>query len=278
MLLACAGQQSPVAPPPQVTTPPVPPRPSPTASATPVPVPTVIPIDPTEVAARFATHEPQEWGMHMPGIKDTLAKQKTADGRSRIALTLDACGGPNGSGYDAALIDGLVMAGVPATLFVNQRWLNSNPELASQLAAQPLFELANHGTRHIPLSVNGQPAYNILGSASAQEVVDEVWGCHEQLRTLTGKPPRFFRSGTAHYDDVAVAIVKELGEIPVGFSLNGDGGATFSAQTVQAEVSRAQSGAIVIAHFNQPRSGTGAGMLQAVTTMLNNGVEFVHID
>ncbi len=216
--------------------------------------------------------------MHMPGIIDTLEQPQTPDGCSRVALTLDACGGPNGSEYDAALIDGLVMAGVPATLFVNQRWLNSNPGIAHELAAQPLFELANHGTRHVPLSVNGQAAYNILGSASAQEVVDEVWGCHEQLLALTGKRPRFFRSGTAHYDDVAVAIVRELGEIPVGFSLNGDGGATFSAATVRREVARTPSGGIVIGHFNQPRLAAGAGMLQAVTTMLDSGVEFVHID
>lgn len=279
VLVACAGPQAPVTRP-VVTAPPVAPSPIPTSSATPIPVPTptVIPVDPAEVAARFAGHVPQEWGMHMPGIIDTLTQPETADGRPRIALTLDACGGPNGSEYDGALIDGLVAAGVPATLFVNQRWLNANQGLANDLAAKPLFELANHGTRHVPLSVNGQAAYNIAGSASAQEVVDEVWGCHEQLLELTGKAPRFFRSGTAHYDDVAVAIVNELGEVPVGFSVNGDGGATFSADTVRGEVSRTLNGGIVIAHFNQPRSGTGPGMLDAVTTMLDNGVEFVHID
>lgn len=211
----------------------------------------------------------------MQGIMDSLEQSHTADGKARIALTFDACGGANGSGYDAALIDGLVAAQIPATLFVNQRWLRANPEIAEQFVAQPLFELANHGTRHVPLSVDGESAYGINGSASVHEVVDEVWGCHEELTALTGKAPRFFRSGTAHYDEVAVAIVRELGEIPVGFSMNGDGGASYSAKTVRGEVTRTAPGGIVIAHFNQPRSGTGPGMLAAVSTMTAIGTEFV---
>lgn len=150
--------------------------------------------------------------------------------------------------------------------------------MAARLADEPLFELANHGTRHVPLSVNGQSAYGIAGSASAQEVVDEVWGCHERLTELTGVAPRFFRSGTAHYDDVAVAIVRELGEVPVGFSTNGDAGATFPAKTVRAEVARTSPGGIVIAHFNQPGSGTGAGVLAAVADLTAQGAEFVHLD
>ncbi|MEU2042552.1 hypothetical protein [Nocardia niwae] len=49
---------------------------------------------------------------------------------------------------------------------------------------------------------------------------------HELLTTLTGRPPRFFRAGTAHYHGVVVTIVTELGEIPVGFTSNADFGAT----------------------------------------------------
>lgn len=248
---------------------------SPSATATSTPTPTSPVIDPQAVAAGFAGQQPREWGLHMPGIMDTLGQSHNEAGLPRVALTFDACGGANGSGYDAALIDGLIAAQIPATLFVNQRWLHANPQIAEQLAAQPLFELANHGTRHVPLSVNGESAYSIAGSASAQEVVDEVWGCHEELTALTGTAPRFFRSGTAHYDEVAVAIVRELGEIPVGFSMNGDGGASFSAKTVRGEVTRTTPGGIVIAHFNQPRSGTGPGMLEAIATMTAAGTEFV---
>jgi peptidoglycan/xylan/chitin deacetylase (PgdA/CDA1 family) len=40
---------------------------------------------------------------------------------------------------------------VPATLFVNARWIEANPRQFRQLAADPLFEIANHGTEHRPL-------------------------------------------------------------------------------------------------------------------------------
>lgn len=252
--------------------------PSPTGTPTAPPTLTTPVVDPQAVATRFDGQEPTEWGLHLPGIMDTLSEPLNAQGNPRIALTFDACGGPNGSTYDEVLIAGLIAARVPATLFVNQRWLQANPDVAVQLVAQPLFELANHGTRHVPLSVTGEAAYGIAGSASAQEVVDEVWGCHEALTALTGTAPRFFRSGTAHYDEVAVAIVRELGEIPVGFSMNGDGGASFAAKTVRSEVSRTGPGGIVIAHFNQPNSGTAQGVLEAVAHMQGSGTEFVLLD
>jgi hypothetical protein len=64
------------------------------------------------------------------------------------------------------------------------------------------------------------------------------------------------RSGTAHYDDVAVRIVHDLGELPIGFTVNGDGGATFSASTVHEEFLRVDAGGTILVHMNQPDSGT----------------------
>lgn len=233
--------------------------------------------DPAEVAARFADAEPQHWGMDLPGIVAALDEPYTGDGRPRVALTFDACGGRAGSGFDQELINGLIAAQVPATLFVNLRWIEANPDILEALIADPLFELGNHGTRHIPLSVTGREAYGIAGSANSREAAEEVWGCHEHLAALTGSAPRFFRSGTAHYDDVGVAIVSALGEVPVGFSTNGDAGATYPAGTVRAEVEATVAGGIVIGHFNRPDGDTAEGMLAAIRNMQAEGVEFVHL-
>lgn len=50
-----------------------------------------------------------------------------------IFLTFDACGGPYGSGYDQKLLDFLNKEEkVEATLLLNSRWLEANPELARQ--------------------------------------------------------------------------------------------------------------------------------------------------
>lgn len=163
---------------------------------------------------------------------------------------------PGGAGCDHRLLDLLRRLGVPATLFVNQRWIQANPGIARDLAADPLFELANHGTRHLPLSVTGRAAYGIPGTTGVGEVYREIMGDQAALQSLTGKAPRFFRPGTAYYDDVAVAITRRAGLLPVNFSVNAD------------------AGDIVIAHFNRPGGGTAAGFEAALPRMLARGVAF----
>lgn len=249
---------------------------SPTPTST--PTPTASPIDPAAVAARYANATPMQWGTDVAGVRPALIAATAASGAPRVALTFDACGGPHGSGYDADLITGLRAADVPATLFLNARWIETHREIAEELAADPLFLLANHGTAHVPLSVDGRDAYGIHGTRSAQEAVGEVWGNHEVLTALTGESPRFFRAGTAHYDDVAAQIVGDLGETPIGFTVNGDGGATFTPDAVRHEFGRAEAGGIVLAHMNQPHSGTRDGALLAVADLRARGVEFVHVD
>ena len=192
-----------------------------------------------------------------------------------VCLTLDACGGPGGSGVDIDLVDMLISRQVPFTAFLNSRWVEANPDLTDRLAACPTVEIANHGTSHLPLSVTGASAYGIPGTADAGEVWDEIMGNQAALTERTGRAPRFFRPGTAHWDDVALAIAARLGLRAAGFSINGDGGATFPADTVEAEVRRAGPGDVVISHMNQPGAGTGAGYRAAVPAMLAEGTVFL---
>lgn len=224
------------------------------------------------VATRYAGMQPSHWGVEMAGITSAFA----AAGK-QVALTFDACGGPGNNDIDESLMNFLISERIPATLFLNKRWIDANRARAAQLAANPLFELANHGVAHKPLSVNGREAYGIAGTRSAQEAADEVWANHELLTKLAGRPPRFFRAGTAHYDDVAVAIVRELGEIPVGFSINADFGATASATEVQSAMSAVAPGAISLAHMHRPHSGTAAGMIAALPKIRAMGFTFVHL-
>lgn len=272
---ACATQAAPAAPssaPRSTRTPTPSPTPSPTATPTPTPTPT---IDPGAVAARFADSVPTAWGLDLPGVRGTLRTQTTGPA---VALTFDGCGGRGGSGVDQRLLDILRAEQVPATLFLNARWVEVNPQLAAELAADPLFVIGNHGTRHVPLSVTGRDAYGIPGTASAAEAVDEVWGNQTVLTELVGAPPRFFRPGTAFYDDVGVQIALALGTEPIGFAVNGDGGATFSAATVRREVGSAAPGSIVIAHLNRPGSGTADGIAGAIADLRARGIGFAHVD
>jgi peptidoglycan/xylan/chitin deacetylase (PgdA/CDA1 family) len=225
--------------------------------------------DPDQPDPEEPLPEPTEWGMRVSGVRTRLATDEPV-----VALTFDACGGPGGSGYDAALIEGLLDAGVPATLFVNARWARSNPDRLRRLAAEPRFELANHGTQHRPLSVTGRGAYGIAGTASREEVLAEVAGCQELLTEVTGRSPRHFRSGTAHYDEVAVRLVQDQGLEVVNFDVLGDAGATYTAAEVTAALLTATAGSIVLLHMNQPDSGTARGVLDAIPRLRDRGFAF----
>lgn len=205
--------------------------------------------------------------MELPGIVSRTRSDA-------VVLTFDACGGPGGSRYDAALIALLRRLGVPATLFVNARWTAANGAVAAELAADPLFELASHGLRHVPISVTGRSAYGIPGTRNAGEVYDEVTGADPWFGSVLGHRPRWFRPGTAHSDDVAAAIALALGTPVVGFSVNADAGATLPPGEVAAGVRSARSGDIVISHFNQPGHGTAAGYAQALPSLLGSGTSF----
>lgn len=221
-----------------------------------------------EIIAQFEGRTPSEFGLEVTGIIQRSESPK-------VALTFDACGGPNGGdGYDEALIFALRELEVPATLFCNTRWIDANPAQAKELAQDPLFEIANHGVKHRPLSVTGQEAYGINGTQDVGDAYDEVMGCVEAITELTGKPPLWFRSGTAHADEVGVEIVNALGLRMVNFDINGDAGATFSASQVEASVAKAREGSVVIGHMNRPGSGTAEGVRRAIPQLRDKGLEF----
>ncbi len=242
-------------------------RPSPSPSPTPS-VPTV----PTraEMVAEFTNQSSNQWGLEVDGV--VLRSAAPA-----ICLTFDACGGRHGSGVDEDLVAALVNTDTPATLFLNSRWIEANPQTTRDLMANPLFELANHGTAHVPLSVNSRKAYGISGTGSVGEIYDEVMENQAVMTSLLGEPPRFFRSGTAHFDDVAVRVVLALGLVPVNFDINADAGATFTSRQVRAAAQEASEGSICIGHFNQPGSGTADGIAEAIVAMTARGATFARL-
>lgn len=217
--------------------------------------------------------EPVQWGENVTGVTTRFATDK-----KEIALTFDACGGSaKSSQYDAELIDYLARNKIPATLFINARWIRSNPETFARLAANPLFEIANHGTAHRPLSINGRSVYGIAGTSSPEEVVAEIEGNGELIEKLTGKRPLFFRSGTAYYDEAAVRIARERGVEIGGYSVLGDAGATFGAEKVAHQITNAKSGDIVLLHMNHPESGTREGTVAAIEALRSAGYSFVRL-
>lgn len=232
-------------------------------------------LSPSPQPTDYADLVPTRFGVAMEGIVETVPRDANAD--KTIALTFDGCGGPGGSDVDWDIIETLREFNAPATLFVSESWIEANPDTTRELARDPLFRLENHGTRHLPLTVQGQAAYGIHGTAGPAEAMAEIEGNRNVLAEY-GVNSTWFRAGTAHYDDVAVRIASDMGARIAGFSVSGDDGAHASADTVAARIVGAPDGAIVLAHFNHPGSGTAAGLREALTQLSDEDVRFVFVD
>ena len=225
-----------------------------------------------KITAEFAGRVPKQWGENVSGVRTRL---KTSE--KVLALTLDACGSRTGKGFDADLLGYLEQEQIPATLFVNARWIDANPVLFRKLAANPLFEIANHGLLHRPASVTGRSAYGIQGTANIGELVDEIEMNARKIEELTGKRPRFYRSGTAYYDEIAVAVSRRLGHEVTGYSVLGDAGATYRREQVKKALLGSQAGDIIILHMNHPESGTAPGVRSALPELKRRGFSFVRL-
>ncbi len=265
LLTSCAADpQSPKGPAPTAASSPSAPAP---AALPPAPAPAPAPAVPdrSTMVSAYAARPSGAFGLEVKGI--ALGLPDRARG---AALTFDACGGPNGEGYDGALIAALRKHRAPATLFINQRWAAANKTLVRELAADPLFEIANHGTTHAPLASRGQAAYGIPGTASIGAAYDEIMDNQRYLADTFGIHAKFFRSGTAHQDELGAALCRELGLVPMNFTVNLDAGATFPAASVEAQTRQLRAGDVGIGHFNRPSSGTARGVADALPGLLES--------
>jgi peptidoglycan/xylan/chitin deacetylase (PgdA/CDA1 family) len=221
---------------------------------------------------RYSGVVPSQWGENVSGVGSRLDTEDKV-----IALTLDACGSAGGKGVDSRLLAFLIAEQIPATLFINARWIDANPELFRQLAANPLFEIGNHGSWHKPASVTGRSVYGITGTKNIGELVEEIELNARKIEAISGVRPKLYRSGTAYYDDVAVQISQGLGHQVAGYSLLGDAGASWSPAQVKAALLKAAPGDVALLHMNHPEAGSGEGIMAAVPELQRLGFRFVRM-
>jgi peptidoglycan/xylan/chitin deacetylase (PgdA/CDA1 family) len=246
----------------------------PTAQVSVSPSAAEVPVAPTiptlsQIKAKYQNRIPKLWGETVPGVLKRIKTEKKI-----VFLTFDACGGHGGNQYDRPLLDFLRHNQVKATLFLNSRWIEANPEVFQQLAADQLFSIQNHGTKHCPLSVNGKSIYKIPGTDSVTAVYQEIMGNDAKIKALTGTRPCLFRSGTAYYDEVSAQIAQALGYTLCGFDILGDAGATYSRAQIIKAAQAVKPGSIIIYHMNQPQSSTCAGVKAVVAQLRSQGYQF----
>jgi peptidoglycan/xylan/chitin deacetylase (PgdA/CDA1 family) len=208
-------------------------------------------------------------------VEPLLHLRRSAGSGERVALTLDACSGRTDNRILSALVDNQI----PATIFITARWLKRNAKALAILNAHPeLFELENHGARHVPAIDTAMRVYGIKAAGSSAAVEAEVEGGATAL-TDAGEPaPLWFRGATAKYDETALTQIRKLGFKIAGYSINADGGSLLGAATTEKRLASAKDGDVIIAHINQPTHPAGRGLVRGLLDLKAKGVTFVRLD
>jgi peptidoglycan/xylan/chitin deacetylase (PgdA/CDA1 family) len=225
---------------------------------------------PREVEQSLRGTRPKDFGTDVAGVVHRFTTTS-----AELALTVDLCDGTDERSFDDELFDLLRAEKIPTTVFVTGRWARHHTAELRRLVDDPLFEIENHGRDHKPCTSRGREVFGIAGTRDLGELVAEIDDNAGLLAGLTGERPLFYRSGTAHFDDVCVEATKKLGQRPVGFAVAGDGGAGFDARGVERALVGATPGSIIILHGHRPRRFAAEGLRAALPELRERGRTFV---
>jgi peptidoglycan/xylan/chitin deacetylase (PgdA/CDA1 family) len=175
--------------------------------------------------------------------------------RRQVALTFDACE-VNSAAYDAGVVNDLIQAHAPATLFLGGKWMLDHPAATRELASVSFLELANHSYSH--------PHFPRLITA---QILDQVIMTQDILFDLTGRRARLFRFPYGEWTSTAIPEINSLGLQTIQWDVvSGDPSPRQTAPLLIATVLRlAQNGSIIVMHMN----GRGWHTAEALPTIIS---------
>lgn len=188
--------------------------------------------------------------------------------RMRLALTFDACS-TGRNAYDERIARILRETETPATFFLGGVWSERGPERVRDLAADPLFELANHTHTHPHMPKVKDDA----------RVLQELLLTQRTVFELTGRLPRYFRPPFGEVDARVAALAARAGLVTIQYDLpsgDPDGSAT-SRRLVDWVLGRARPGSIVVMHVNHPRFATAKALPKIIHGLRSRGYELVTV-
>jgi len=207
-----------------------------------------------------------EYHMHM---------SPSAGGAKRVALTFDACTGK----MDERIFNALIAHKIKATIFVTARWLKRNPQAIATLKAHSdLFEIENHGAKHLPAVDVPMSVFGLAAAGSSEAIKAEIAGGEAAVKADFDVTPHWYRGAGAEYTKTALELIRTLRFKVGGFSKIGDGGATWTSAHAEKAMSAAEDGDVVIAHINQPTKPAGEGVVKGILRLKAEGFNFVELD
>lgn len=185
-----------------------------------------------------------------------------------VALTFDACPTKPPVELDDRIPAELVAAQAPATFFVSGRWAKTLPDAVRRLAAEPLFEIGNHTTRHPHLK-----------KLDAAHVRSELTDTQDILEGLAGRRPRWFRPPFGEVDARIAGEAAAVGLGTINFDVaSGDPAPGMTrARLVHAVLANVRPGSIVVLHANHRRFATADALPEIIDGLRAKGLELVTV-
>jgi len=185
-----------------------------------------------------------------------------------VALTFDACPTGHPEEFDEQVIEVLNKEQVPATLFFSGRWVEKNPDKTKELAAMPLFEIANHAYWHPHMLEKDD-----------ERVLRELNSTQRIIRKITGKKPKYWRPPYGEVDERVAGLAKKAGLVTIQYDIaSGDPDPGLSAARIARVVVRdAQGGSIIVFHMNRNGVHTAEALPLVIEGLRKKGFELVTV-
>jgi peptidoglycan/xylan/chitin deacetylase (PgdA/CDA1 family) len=221
-----------------------------------------------------------------PPLRGSIRSVALLPGEKLIALTFDLCE-ENGyvSGYDGRIVDLLRAQGIKATFFAGGKWMETHPERAQQLIADPLFEVGSHGLRHYDLSQVNDAALGEeinLTDAAYIRAKDKLTSRQCLVGAANPEPPEritLLRFPYGRCNARSLAAAGDAGLLTVQWDVvTGDPDPLVSAKTiVNTILTKAHPGAIIVAHANGRGHNTADALAIALPKLKEKGYSFVTV-
>lgn len=220
-----------------------------------------------------------------PDLRGSIRSVELPAGLKLIALTFDLCETEGEiAGYDGRIVDVLRAENVKATFFAGGKWMETHPERAEQLLADPLFEIGSHSWRHLdPLRVNQQQLSEELSLTEA------AYGRARQGLVIGPYCPngfilppermRLFRFPYGRCNAQTLTQAADAGFVSIQWDVvTGDPDPNRSAKAIEATIlTNAHPGAIVVAHANGRGRHTAEALETVIPKLKAEGYSFVTV-
>ncbi len=185
--------------------------------------------------------------------------ERAADEEKVIALTFDAAWGADKT---RGIIEIMREYDAKGTFFLVGFWIDKYADEVKAIADAG-FEIGNHSKNHLNMP-----------RLSEQEILSEIRSVNEQIESITGITPKYFRAPFGDYNNRLMDAVEELNMVGVQWSIDSLDWKGLSAREItQRVVPKAKSGDIVLFHNNSDN------ILEALPEILkelkNQGFRFV---